>query len=239
MPQLLVAAVVLLGAFTQSLAGFGVALVTMALLPGLIGLQTAAPLVALIALALEVVLLARYWRSLRLRPVLQIAGASALSVPLGMVFLRRLDERLALALLGVVIGGYAVFALLSPRLPRLKHPAWAYASGLVAGLLGGAYNTSGPPVIIYGHCREWPPQEFKGNLQGFFLFNSVLIVLGHLWNGSFTPQVWDSFTRLLPVLAVGVVAGLSLDRVIQPALFRKIVLYLLIVLGLRLILSAT
>jgi uncharacterized protein len=236
MPQLLVSAVVLVGAFTQSLAGFGVALVTMALLPGLIGLQTAAPLVALIALALEVILLARYGRSMRLRPVLQIAGASALTVPLGMFFLRRLDERLALALLGLVIGGYALYALFDPPLPKLHHPAWAYAAGLVAGLLGGAYNTSGPPVIIYGHCRLWPPPEFKGNLQGFFLFNSAFIVLGHWWNGGFTPQVWRSFFDLLPVIAVGIVAGLSLDRVIQPDLFRKIILYLLILLGLRLLL---
>ena len=233
----LVGVIILLGTFTQSLTGFGVALVTMALLPGLIGLHTAAPLVALIALTLEVVLLLRYWRSLQFRSVLQISLASALTVPIGMAALSRLDERIALAILGLVVAGYALYALLSPRLPELRHPFWAYAAGLSAGLLGGAYNTAGPPVVVYGHCQKWPPQEFKGNLQAFFLFNSSLLVLGHLWNGNITALVWHSYLSLLPAAGLGIVLGLSLDRIIQPEQFRRIVLYLLLVLGARLILA--
>lgn len=237
MTQILVASIVLLGTFTQSLTGFGVALVTMAILPGLIGLHTAAPLVALIALTLEIVLLTRYWRALHFRPVLQIAIASALTVPLGMIALKHLDERIALAILGMVVAGYAIYALLGPRLPELRHPFWAYVVGLFAGLLGGAYNTAGPPVVVYGHCRNWLPQEFKGNLQGFFLFNSTLLVLGHLWNGNITALVWHSYLSLLPAGALGIALGLSLDRIIRPDQFRRIVLYLLIVLGARLILA--
>ena len=237
MAQVLVAVVVLLGVFTQSLTGFGVALVTMAVLPGLIGLHTAAPLVALIALTLEVVLLVRYWRDLRIRSIIQIAGASVLTVPLGIAGLNSLDEHLALAILGLVVAGYAVYALLNPQLPQLQHPGWAYAAGLFAGLLGGAFNTAGPPVVVYGQCRQWPPQEFKGNLQGFFLFNTSFLVLGHLWNGNLTSLVWTSYLSVLPAVALGIAAGLSLDRIIQPAQFRKIVLYMLIILGVRLVLA--
>jgi len=235
--QFLVAVIVFLGIFTQSLTGFGIALVTMALLPGLIGLHTATPLVALLALTLEVILLARYWRALHFNLVLRIALASALTVPLGIAALNYLDERVALAILGAVVAGYALYALFSPHLPGLSQPFWAYAAGLFAGLLGGAFNTAGPPVIVYGHCRKWPPQQFKGNLQGFFLFNSTLLVLGHLWNGNLTPQIWHSYFSLLPVGALGMAAGLSLDRLIHPDQFRRIVLYLLIVLGVRLILA--
>jgi len=237
MPQLLVGLIVLLGCFTQSLTGFGIALVTMALLPGLIGLHTAVPLVALLALTLEVILLARYWRGLKLWSVFQIALASMVTIPVGIAALEHINEHIALAILGIIIIGYALYALLSPHLPELQHPFWAVAAGLIAGLLGGAYNTAGPPVVIYGHCRKWSPQEFKGNLQGFFLFNSSLLVLGHVWKGNITAQVWHSYLSLLPAAVLGIVLGLSLDRVIRPDQFRRIVLYFLIVLGFRLILA--
>ena len=48
----LVAGVVFLGVFTQSLTGFGVALVAMAVLPDLIGIRVASPLVALVSLTI-------------------------------------------------------------------------------------------------------------------------------------------------------------------------------------------
>ena len=46
--------------FTQSLSGFGVVLVVMALLLGFLDIRVATPLIALVALTMEVMLLNRY-----------------------------------------------------------------------------------------------------------------------------------------------------------------------------------
>ena len=113
--------------------------------------------------------------------------------PVRSIFLTRVDERIALTILGVVIAGYALYALLGLKMPRLEKPVWAYLAGLFGGLLGGAYNTSGPPVIVYADCRRWPPDVFKGNLQGYFIIVSLAVVASHALNGNFTPQVWSLF----------------------------------------------
>ncbi|HUV89996.1 MAG TPA: sulfite exporter TauE/SafE family protein, partial [Anaerolineae bacterium] len=189
MEPFLLFVVALLAAFTQSLTGFGSALVSMAVLPGLIGIRTAAPLVTLITVTIDVALLARYRQALNLRAIWRLVAALVLGVPLGILVLRRVEERFVLAILGAVIAGYALYALLSPRLPRLEHPAWAYGFGFIAGVLGGAYNTSGPPVVIFGNCQRWPPSEFKGNLQGFFLVNDLLVIAGHALSQNLTPLV--------------------------------------------------
>jgi uncharacterized membrane protein YfcA len=210
----------------------------MALLPGFIGLQKAVPLVALLALVLELVLLIRYWRYLQMKAVLRITLVSLLTVPIGIIGLRHLNEHLMLAILGFLILGYALYALFTPHLPALRHPAWEYAAGLTAGILGGAYSTSGPPVVIFGQCRGWQPMEFKGNLQGFFLVNTTVLVAGHAWGGNITPEIWRLFFTMLPVTAVGAIAGLSFDRLIKPLVFKKIVLVLLLILGLRLMVGA-
>ena len=236
-PIFLIGSVVFLAVFTQSVSGFGVALVTMALIPSLIGIRVATPLVALVALVLEAVLLIRYYKSMNVRAVWRIAVAAVIGTPLGVIFLTRVDERIALALLGVVIAGYALYALLGLKLPRLENPQWAYVAGLIGGMLGGAYNTAGPPVVIYGDCRRWPPDVFKGNLQGYFVIASIAAAASHALDGNFTPQVWQLFWWTMPFLIVGTIVGLSLDRWINPAVFRKVVLALLVVMGVRMIFS--
>ena len=237
---ILVNGIIFLAVFTQSLSGFGSALVAMALLPIVFSLQIATPLVALIMSTIEVFLLIRYREALNLKAVWPIVFASLIGIPFGILFLSQVDETIAMTALGIVIIAYALYALLGAfinriQLPELKHPAWAYTAGLLAGLLGGAYNTSGPPVILYGDCRRWGAAEFKSNLQGFFLLSSSVIVLAHAWSRNLTSEVWQLYLWSIPAMVVGILAGTSLDRYIKPVTFRRIVLVLLVIMGIRLI----
>lgn len=236
----LVLLVLFAAVFTQSLSGFGSALVAMSLLPALIGLHVATPLVALVGGTLEVFLLLRYREALNLNAIWQLVSGSLLGIPLGIIFLGRVDEGVMLPLLGAVIAGYALYALLTEfsarvNLPSLAHPVWAVSAGFLAGLLGGAYNTAGPPVILYGNCRRWGPAEFKSNLQGFFLIASVVTIFGHAWSGNLTPEVWRLYLWSLPVIAAGLWAGTAMDRYLRPRVFRRVVLVLLLGMGVWLI----
>jgi uncharacterized membrane protein YfcA len=229
-----VAIIVFLAVLTQASTGFGLALVSMGLLAQMLGIQVAAPLVAIIAFPLEFTLLVWYRRALNWKSVWRLSAASVAGIPLGILALKQVNEKIILTVLGLVIVGYAVYALTNPRMPELR-PGWAWGFGFLAGLLGGAYNTAGPPAVIYGSSRRWSPPEFKSNLQSFFLLNDALVITGHALSSHLTPVVWANYRVALPALGLGLVAGLSLERFINPAAFRKIVLLLLIVMGLRLI----
>lgn len=235
MTTFLVGSVVFLAAFTQSLSGFGLALVAMALLPSLIGIHMATPLVALVAIIIETVLLLRYREALDLRAIWRVVLAAMVGTPLGVFFLSRVDEKLALGILGIVISGYALYALLGLKLPHLENYMWAYAAGFLGGLLGGAYNTSGPPVIVYADCRRWRPEVFKSNLQGYFIISSLAVMVAHILSGNMTAQVWNAFWWTLPFIGAGLVVGLSLDRWLNPIMFRRVIQVLLVLMGIRLI----
>ncbi len=231
----LTALAVFAGIFTQSLTGFGLALVMMPILVSLLGIQIAAPLVALIAALAEISLLIQYRESLNVKAVWRLSIASFVTIPIGVYALHWLDEKVTTTLLGILLIGYALYALSNLTLPTLEHPIWGYSFGLVAGFLGGAYNTPGPPVIIFGNCRRWEPAEFKGNLQGFFLLNSAIVLVSHFWRGNLSPDVWQSLLLSLPAIILGLWLGLRLDSYINPAIFRKVVLVALIILGLQLV----
>jgi hypothetical protein len=233
---LAVIAIVFFASFTQSVVGFGTAMVGMPLMVGVLGIQTSSPLIALLGLTLEAVMLLYYRQSVSLRVMWRLIAAAVVGIPLGVLAIRQIDEEVVLTLLGLVIAGYAIYGLLRLRLPELKSNLWAYGAGFLSGVLGGAYNTAGPPVVIYGHCKRWPPEEFRGNLQGFFLVIDLLVVANHTVVGNMTSDVWRTYLLALVPLLVGFVVGTRLATRINPALYSRIVLVMLVVLGVRLIL---
>jgi uncharacterized membrane protein YfcA len=230
--------VVFFAVITQTLTGFGAGLVSMAFLPGILGVRTAAPLVAMITCTLELILLIRFRAAFNLKAVWRLAVTTLVGLPIGVWALRGVSEKILLPILGVVMAGYALYALFNFKLPRLEHPGWAFLTGFLSGILSGAYSVGGPPVIIYGNCRGWEPDEFKSNLQGFFLLNDGLAIIYHAIAGNLTPAVRTGYLWALPVIFLGLLASAGLDRFLNPQTFRKLVLVLLVVMGVRLIMSA-
>jgi uncharacterized membrane protein YfcA len=203
-----------------------------------LGIQVAAPLVALFAVVAETALVIYYRSALEVGVVWRLVIASVLGVPLGVIALRSISEQVVLTILGLVVAGYALYMHLKFRLPLLKRPVWAYIAGFLAGVLGGAYNISGPPVIVYGNACRWPPPVFKSNLQGFFVLNSLVILVSHLLAGNYTSLVLRNGLVALPAVALGIWAGLRLDKRLSPQIFRQLVLWLLLLLGVWLIIAA-
>jgi uncharacterized membrane protein YfcA len=237
MPLVAVAAIIFLAILTQTVSGFGFGLVSMALLPAVLEMRLATPFVSLIAVCAEALLLLRYRHALNLRAVLRLSLASLVGIPLGIVALDWVNNSLGLKLLGALILGYSLYALLNLKLPQIENPRWAYGFGFLSGILSGLYNSGGPPVVIYGTCRRWSPDEFRGNLQGFFILNSVIVIGGHALRQHFTADVLQYVAVSLPVLLLGVGIGSALAGWINPATFRRVVFVLLLVLGARLLLS--
>lgn len=234
MTLLLIALIMFFAFFTLSLTGFGHALVAMPLLTPLVGIEVAAPLVALVSLTGELIMLARYRQHLRISSVWRLSLAALLGIPLGVFLARALDQRLVLMVLGGVAAGYGVYALLNLRLPEIRSRNWAFPFGFVAGLLSGAYNTGGPPIVIYGSLSRWPAETFKSSVQGMFVINGALVISLHTLAGHITAPVAAGYLVALPMLVLGLLAGFRLERHVNPALFRRLVLLLLVLVGLRL-----
>ena len=97
MPESLsVAAIIILAVFTQSFLGFGSAIVSMTLLPGVIGLPLATPLFSVIGILFEPVLLMYYRHGLDFRAVRTLIVSSIVGIPVGIFMLNRLPERVML-----------------------------------------------------------------------------------------------------------------------------------------------
>ena len=234
----LIAVLVFVAALLQTLSGFGFAAMIMPVLTWALGLHTAAPLVALVALTVYAVNLLRFRQSINAREVVRLAVASALGVPLGIGALVYVDESVIKTLLGLSLAGYALYALLRPTTQRACAAWWVYPAGFLAGCLGGAYNTPGPPVIVYGSLRRWPKDEFRAVLQALFLINAILVVASHTVARHYNAEVLDLYLWAAPALLLGIGVAARLDSRVHHERFRFLVTIMILLLGLSLVISA-
>jgi uncharacterized membrane protein YfcA len=233
----LIVAIVFVAALLQSLAGFGFAVMIMPLLTIALGLQTAAPMVALTALTVYSINLLRFRRAINAREVLRLAAASALGVPIGIWILSNANEDLIKQIMGALLVAYAIYTLARPTAAWVPSRLWVYPAGFAAGCLGGAYNTPGPPAIIYGQLRQWPRNEFRAAMQSLFFVNGILVVTSHCLTGHMTTGVIKFYLWAVPALALGILAASRLDNRVQREHFRTLVTVMILILGLSLLLG--
>jgi len=229
---ILVAAVLFVAAFVRSAVGFGDAVVAMPLLAMAVGMKTASPLVAFVGPAISLLILAGSWRKVEFRAAGRLIAATLLGIPVGIYGLARLPEAPLKIALGLVILLYGVFGLVRPRAKLKNEKAWMpWALGASAGVLGGAYNTNGPPIVAYGMLRGWPPESFRATLQGYFLPTGLAILAGHGIAGLWTGTVLKLFVYSLPAIVLGVLLGGLLHKKLTHEIFAKLVYIALAIMG--------
>jgi uncharacterized membrane protein YfcA len=175
------------------------------------------------------------WRSVRLASAWRLVLASLLGIPIGLLFLKGAYEGLVRTVLAFVIISFSLYSLIKPRLFTLTSEKSAFFFGFVAGILGGAYNTNGPPIVVYGTLRKWPAESFRATLQGYFFPTGLFILLGHGLGGLWTPRVLRFYLISLPVIFLAFIFGSKLNQSIPPGKFDRVVHVFLIAIGVMLL----
>ena len=134
-------------------------------------------------------------------------------------------------MLAAVIISFSTYNLTRPMLAKLKTNGLGFVFGFVAGVLGGAYNTLGPPLVIFGTLRRWEPTRFRTTLQTVFLPTSLAVVVSHHQAGFWNEQVFTCFFVSLPVICVAAFAGRMITERLDTRRFSRAVFLLLLVIG--------
>jgi len=232
---LLVMGTLFLSTFIRSALGFGDALVAMPILAIIIGVQAATPLTAMGATTIAITILIKAWKKVDIKAAWRLVITTWIGIPLGIYFLKAAPELVVKSLLGITITGFGLYNLFVANLPHLLNENWAYLTGIIAGILGGAYNTNGPPVVIYGMLRRWDPEKFRATLQGYFLPTGLAILISHGLAGMWTKQVIQLYLYSIPVIIAAVLIGGKINQLIPQGKFDKIIYGFLVIVGILLI----
>jgi len=229
-----VAAILFTGAFLQGLTGFGFGMVTMAMMPFAMGARISSIVVAFLALINTAYLTWHLRKSVDRDVLFSLLIGAAGGVPIGVYALKTLPDIALKRLIGFVILLYCAFEgwrTFRDRPPKRGLPSWMrFPIGFVAGILGGAVNVGGPPVILYAYSQPWTRERVRATLVAYFAcITGIKVVL--LFAQRMVEPSSLVYLAAAPVIWLGSRCGLWVGTRLRPRLFRTLVLVVLAALG--------
>jgi len=232
---LLVSSVVVLAAVLRGFTGFGFALVAVPVFSLIMAPTEAVVLSALLTLTISLVGIRSYWGVVPLKPMWPLVLMALVGTVAGtwVVTVISVSEFQLWAGLSVILACLGM-SLFRPS-ERPLHPAFAWLTGLLSGLMNGALAIPGPPMIIYAMLQEPQPQRSRALLMTFFLAASVLALVSYTVAGFLNMRSAAYFITALPALYAGDRLGYYLFRRFGSALYRRITMLGLLAMGLGIV----
>lgn len=235
--------VFLAGTFVAALvvgvSGFAFGLVAAAIwLQALSPAQTTA-MIVLYAILIQGYAIWKLRRSIVPARVWPFILGSAIGIPIGVLLLRWLTAgqlRLGIAALLIL---FSIYNLRRPKMPNFNSagPASDGIVGVVNGVLGGSTGLAGIVLVIWSSLRGWKPDEQRAAFQPAAVATFVMCLPAFASAGIFTAETLRLFVFGLPCLLLGGVAGWSMYGRLNEAMFRKVVLWLLLASGIVLLVT--
>jgi uncharacterized membrane protein YfcA len=229
--DILIPVVIFFGSLIYGTFGFGDALFGMPFISLLIGIKTATPLMSLNGFTLATLMFIRHYKEINWKAARKLIISSFFGIPIGIYFLKHGNEQITKLVLGIVITGVSAYNLFIRKEKMAINENWSYFFGFIGGVLGGAFNTGGPPIVIFGTMSGWTQAQFVGTLQGYFWPNDVFIIICQFIAGLQTKTVWHYYLLGFPFLLLGSYAGSRLHKKIPEGKFSKYVFVLLLMIG--------
>lgn len=229
--EVLVAAVAIafVAATTQSVTGFGFALVMAPVLAAIWDPKAAVPATLLLALGSNLAQLVGVHGQVTRWRLPGLYLGLIVGIPLGVFFLDRVDTDTLQVTVGVVVFAATVLLYTQPAIDPGHDTLWLrLGAGTIGGALSAATSMGGPPVVLYLLGRETEIERYRATLLAYFLPTGVLASLALLIVGRVDVDVLTVVACGLPAVAVGIVAGNWLRGHLNAGRFRIVVVGVLL-----------
>ncbi len=216
-------------ATVQSVTGFGFSLTLVPLLAVAWEPKAAVPVSLLLALATNIALLTQVRGQVTVRRLPGLYLGLLIGVPLGVLFLERVDADTLQIAVGAVVFAATVLLYLQPSIDAGHDPfALRLGAGMMGGALGSATSMNGPPVVLYLLGREPEIDRYRATLLAYFLPSGVLAVAALVIVGRVDADVLIVAGAALPAVLAGILMGGWLRTHLNQERFRRAVVGVLI-----------
>ncbi|BAM88967.1 conserved membrane hypothetical protein [Bradyrhizobium oligotrophicum S58] len=234
---LLLSAAVFSGAFVSGLAGFAFSAVAGAILLHMLQPLEAVPLMMACSVGVQATNLWALRNSIRWKDTIVLTLGGLLGVPLALWLLHNADARLFQRVFGLTIATYAAYMLFKPGLGRLHEMSRSRTAivGFGGGLIGGLTAMPGALPTIWCEMHGLPKTEQRGLVQPFIAVMQMSSLTMMLARNELSTKVLVDLAWSIPALLAGTALGILAFRRLNDALFRRIILSILLLSGLLLV----
>ena len=196
---LVIAAGAAAAGFVQGLTGFAFSIVALSFWAWALPPETAAPLAVFGALLGQIASLASFRGGFEWRRILPLVIGGCLGVPLGVFFLHNADPRGFRLVVGALLTGYCLFALL------VRHPAVVTRGGmpldavfgLIGGVFGGLGGMAGFMPAVWTQMRGWNRHLRRATLQAYNITMHLVTIAIYFRTGTLKHADLSQFAIVL------------------------------------------
>lgn len=238
---LLTSGTILIASIVHGIAGFGLAQVSMGIMPLFREAASAAIIFSMVAVVSNF----RVWWSVReefdwkdwIKPVIGLV----VGLPIGLYVFNQLDKGQVRIVIGIVLLVAVVLIILGKQTNIMS--SWfkdkeyddgyvlPILAGLVAGILAGAVAIPGPPMILYGTFMvatgNWNGKKMKATFTAFFGTVMLYRVATTIAQGNMNIDLAVQALIAIPAMLIGAYIGIKIFDKIPQKVFNWVVLVML------------
>lgn len=200
-------AIALFSGVVRGFSGFGSALIYIPLMAAVYDPRVAAITFVMIDCITGFSFVLGVWRKVVWREVFTLAVPAILSVQLGAMILEYADPISLRWAICTLVALVLVILMSGWRYHGVPHLWVTIGVGLLAGILGGAVQISGPPIIVYWFGSMLDVNIVRANLIAYFGVFSTASVITYAIHGLITLQMVLLTAMLGPLHVAGMWAG--------------------------------
>jgi len=218
-------------AIVRGYSGFGFSLLAIVSLSLLMPPAEIVPSIFIMEVAASLHLLPGVWRDIHWRALLWLAIGCLVGTPFGVYALAHVPAAPMTLALAVFVLVAALLLAQGYALRTMPGPALTFATGTASGLFNGGFGIGGPPVILFFFSSPAGAAAGRASIIAFFLMTDLTGLAWQGWNGLLSIDTLWRALLFLPPLAAGIWLGNRSFKHADPAVFRRWVLRLLMLLA--------
>jgi uncharacterized membrane protein YfcA len=205
----------------------GMGIVVVPLMAAIFPAKSSTGLLLLLLAMADLFAVSYYHSHAKWNHIIKLLPPAIIGIAAGSVVVRRISDFQLAPMIGVIVLVMLVLNYLRTRKQQddfsvQQHWLFAVAMGFFAGLTTQLANAAGPVMIIYLLAAGLPKYEFIGTSAWFFLIINWLKIPVFITEGRITLESVSADIVMLPLIAVGAVAGIIILKKVPQKWFNII-----------------
>ncbi len=227
-----------LAGFSRGFSGFGAAMIYVPLVTIAYGPITALVTLFLIDILPSLPIIYRSVHQFDRSLVLPMSLGACIASPIGIIILLAVDRSIVQLSIGVFIIILVVRMIMKYEFIFVANTLRSFVVGSISGMIGGALGLYGPPAVLYLLGVTENAKQARKNIFVFLTVESVFLGFYYYFYDMYEKDHLLLSAYLIPFYAFFIWFGARQFVQIDKELYRKIMMYMLLIISSVLILTA-
>ena len=191
---------------------------------------SAVPILNAASLTTQLVSIGQLWKVLQWRGSLPLIIGGLIGIPFGVWLLQHANPDAFRIAFGLFLMCWCGYLLMRPHLElRRRGPLAETVVGLTGGITSGAIAFPGALPAVWCALTRSTKEEQRGTIQIFILVLQFCTLFYLLASGLIGRDFIPDYLKMLPAIMIGTFVGVHLFSRINAAVFRRLVLLILLI----------